>query len=59
MCRGKVKAVFRVAVPKAEVEGEDLKAARAKDRVAEAIMSVVVVNEESRFNWNIKKRRRL
>jgi hypothetical protein len=32
-----VKAVLRVAVLNAEVDGEDLNAARAKDRVADAI----------------------
>lgn len=42
VCRGKVNAVLRVEVLKAEVEGADLNAARAKVRAVEVIVKLLI-----------------
>lgn len=44
--RGKVNAVLRVEVLKAEVEGVDLKAARAKVRAVEAIVKMLIQKQD-------------
>ena len=48
--------MFRVAVLKAEVEGEDLIAARAKDRVADCIINDR--NRKLKFSRSLGKNRR-
>ena len=47
-----MKAVLRVEVLKAEVEGVDLKAARAKARAVEAIVGVVDLTKRRSDEWD-------
>ena len=48
--------MFRVAVLKAEVEGEDLIAARAKDRVVDCIINDR--NQKGKLSGSLGKNRR-